>query len=73
MPPGGAAAELTRWVVTPRRVEALEGVKVTSIAAGAFHSAAVDEEGRAYIWGRGDSFQLGLGHNTHDCYPQQVG
>lgn len=59
-------------MVTPRRVEALVGVRVTSIAAGAFHSGAVDDQGRAYAWGRGDSFQLGLGFNAHQCDPQQV-
>lgn len=72
MPTAPFAAALTRWVVAPRRVEALTGVKVKSVAAGAFHSAAVDEDGNVFVWGRGDSWQLGTGLNTHECLPQQV-
>lgn len=63
---------MTRWVLQPRRVEALVGVNVQLVGAGAFHSAAVDDDGNVYVWGRGDSFQLGTGVNTHECYPQQV-
>ncbi|KAI8464458.1 MAG: regulator of chromosome condensation 1/beta-lactamase-inhibitor protein II [Monoraphidium minutum] len=68
----GLGPSLTRWVVTPRRVEALEGVRVAAVAAGAFHSAAVDADGNAYVWGRGDSYQLGTGLKNHECLPQQL-
>lgn len=42
------------------------------VAAGAFHSGAVDADGNAYMWGRGDGWQLGTGLKHHECYPQQV-
>jgi len=44
---------------TPRLVEALEGVKVTCLAAGGWHSAAV-VDGDLYTWGWNESGQLGL-------------
>jgi hypothetical protein len=73
LPPLRAArAAMTRWVAQPRRVEALEGVRVGSVAAGAFHSGAVDADGNAFTWGRGDSSQLGTGLRNHECSPQQV-
>lgn len=45
---------------------------MTSIAAGAYHSGAVDDEGNAWLWGHGGSWQLGMGINAHECIPQQV-
>lgn len=35
--------------------------KFTHIAAGDFHSAAISEDGRVYMWGRNTQGQLGLG------------
>jgi E3 ubiquitin-protein ligase HERC3 len=35
--------------------------RVTAVQAGDEHCAAVTEEGQLYMWGRGDSGQLGLG------------
>ncbi|GAA4426893.1 hypothetical protein GCM10023188_09430 [Pontibacter saemangeumensis] len=40
---------------------ALEGIKVEKIAAGAYHSMALDEEGNVYTWGYGRDGQLGDG------------
>jgi alpha-tubulin suppressor-like RCC1 family protein len=62
-----------RWVQHPLPVSLPSGIKVAAIAAGAFHSGAVDEDGRAWMWGHGGSWQLGLGVNAHECIPQQVG
>jgi alpha-tubulin suppressor-like RCC1 family protein len=72
-PPAPRPAAFTRWVLQPRRVEALVGVKVAAIAAGAFYSGAIDADGNVFMWGRGDGWQLGTGLNTHECLPQQVG
>ena len=58
--------------MTPRRVDALAGVRVRWVAAGAFHSAAIDDEGVLYTWGRGDSGQLGTGLANHECAPQRL-
>ncbi|WIA39600.1 hypothetical protein OEZ86_005684 [Tetradesmus obliquus] len=61
-----------RWEAFPDQVAALAAVKVSSIAAGAFHSGAVAEEGSAWMWGNGSSWQLGTGANVHECLPQQI-
>ncbi|KAF8058855.1 Herc6 [Scenedesmus sp. PABB004] len=61
-----------RWEGQPREVTALAGVKVASIAAGAFHSGAVDADGHAFLWGHGGSWQLGHGVQAHECEPQQL-
>jgi hypothetical protein len=67
-----AGAAKLRWQAYPDQVTALAGVKVRSIAAGAFHSGAVDDDGNAWLWGNGGSWQLGTGANVHECVPQQV-
>jgi len=36
---------------------------VTFVAAGAYHSFAIDESGTIWAWGKNDYGQLGLGHN----------
>ncbi|XP_035826044.1 ultraviolet-B receptor UVR8-like [Aplysia californica] len=44
---------------TPRLIEALEGLKVKTLSAGGWHSAAVAEAGDLYTWGWNESGQLG--------------
>lgn len=61
-----------RWEAFPLPVQALAGVRVRSITAGAFHSGAIDEDGQAWVWGHGGSWQLGMGLNAHECLPQQL-
>ncbi|OQR95960.1 regulator of chromosome condensation (RCC1) [Thraustotheca clavata] len=39
-------------------------VNVTKLALGQEHSAAVDDAGKIYVWGRGEKGQLGLGDKT---------
>lgn len=68
----GLGPRETAWASEPRRVEALEGVRVKAIAAGAFHSAAVDADGGVWAWGRGESWQLGTGLAAHECEPRRV-
>ncbi|KAJ1627075.1 regulator of chromosome condensation 1/beta-lactamase-inhibitor protein II [Pavlovales sp. CCMP2436] len=51
----------------PTLVEALAGKGVAQIAAGAYHSAAVLEDGSLLTWGYGGAFLAGpggLGHNS---------
>lgn len=55
---GGAIAEPT-WV-RPRRVEGLPG-PIVEVAAGSFHSCALDERGEVWCWGRPD---LGMTKRT---------
>lgn len=41
-------------------VEALDGVKIVSVAAGGWHSMAVADTGDLYVWGWNESGQLGF-------------
>ncbi|MCL2680156.1 MAG: hypothetical protein FWF11_01565 [Coriobacteriia bacterium] len=43
-----------------------------SVAAGNFHSLALDSEGNLWSWGRGSYGKLGLGSTTDFQTPQQV-
>ena len=45
---------------TPKLVEKLQGEKITAASGGAFHSIAVTEDGRLFVWGRDHCGQLGL-------------
>ncbi|ALC47389.1 CG6678 [Drosophila busckii] len=45
---------------TPQLVEALAGIKITHIAAGAWHSAAISAFGDLYTWGYNSNGQLGM-------------
>lgn len=56
----------------PVRVMGLEGVKVVSVACGWRHSAAVDDQGRLFVWGWGRWGQLGLGDCKDARLPRQV-
>eukprot|EP01102_Stenamoeba_stenopodia_P009623 TRINITY_DN284_c1_g3_i1.p1 TRINITY_DN284_c1_g3~~TRINITY_DN284_c1_g3_i1.p1 ORF type:complete len:422 (-),score=56.51 TRINITY_DN284_c1_g3_i1:964-2229(-) len=44
----------------PTRVEGFDS-SIIAIAAGGYHSVALDAEGRVWTWGRNDFGQLGLG------------
>lgn len=56
----------------PRYVEPLSRFRVTCIAAGELHSAAVTDDGDLYTWGDGFCGQLGLGGKRPQLLPQQV-
>mmetsp|Transcript_75075 Transcript_75075/g.207074 ORF Transcript_75075/g.207074 Transcript_75075/m.207074 type:complete len:132 (+) Transcript_75075:100-495(+) len=56
---------------TPKAIEALQGVRVSSIAAGAQTSLAVAASGVAYGWGYGEDERLGLGLTQHQPTPLQ--
>ncbi|XP_052858296.1 probable E3 ubiquitin-protein ligase HERC3 [Drosophila gunungcola] len=45
---------------TPQLLEALAGIKITQIAAGGWHSAAISAFGDLYTWGLNCSGQLGV-------------
>ncbi|XP_075063927.1 RCC1 domain-containing protein 1 [Mixophyes fleayi] len=51
-------------VSEPRIVEALQGVPMTEVAAGGWHTACISEGGDIYCWGWNESGQLGLPSKT---------
>ena len=60
-------------VQRPRRIEALDGIRITHIAAGETACAAVSDEGDVYTWGWGGSFWQGnggLGHGDNTSQPR---
>jgi alpha-tubulin suppressor-like RCC1 family protein len=46
---------------SPKRVEAMRGVRVSSISVGAYQALALSEDGLVYAWG-GRMFTYPLGH-----------
>ncbi|RVE72035.1 hypothetical protein OJAV_G00057660 [Oryzias javanicus] len=44
----------------PRTVEALWGLKMSSVCAGGWHSVCISDAGDLYVWGWNESGQLGL-------------
>jgi len=46
--------------VVPRRIEILDGVTITDISAGGWHSVALGSCGEVYVWGWNERGQLGL-------------
>ena len=58
---------------TPRKVGGcLDGRKVVSVAAGALHTACIDEDGDIYTWGKGEYGRLGHGDETDRSSPKVV-
>lgn len=55
---------------TPKRVEALEGVKVTQVACSYSHTVALDADGKCYTFGTGAGWFSGvtgvLGHDDNE-------
>jgi alpha-tubulin suppressor-like RCC1 family protein len=52
----------------PKRIEALQGIHVASVAAGDDHALALTRSGRVYSWGTGGSNSnvYGLGYDSDD-------
>jgi len=61
-----------RGASSPQLIEALRGVPVADVFAGAHHSAALSCDGRLFVWGCGEQGQLGLGRATDELTPVQL-
>ncbi|CAB3375688.1 Hypothetical predicted protein [Cloeon dipterum] len=56
----------------PRKVAALQGKRVISIATGSLHCVACTDQGQVFTWGDNDEGQLGDGSTTAIQRPRQV-
>eukprot|EP00947_MAST-08B_sp_MAST-8B-sp1_P004751 g4751.t1 len=56
----------------PKRIEALSGVRVCAMSAGAWHSLFLAEDGALYSCGWGLSGQLGHGNEDHQLVPKLI-
>ncbi|KUF97159.1 hypothetical protein AM588_10011026 [Phytophthora nicotianae] len=56
----------------PHLVKGFDGEKVVQVACGAFHSAAVTEQGHVYIWGKEDYGMLGVGQSSDQQIPKRL-
>ncbi|KAI9906373.1 hypothetical protein PsorP6_003373 [Peronosclerospora sorghi] len=60
-------------VLTPKIVEAFEGKGITRLEFGADHSAAIDENGKLFMWGSNEYSKLGLGVSSEmETLPREV-
>jgi alpha-tubulin suppressor-like RCC1 family protein len=69
----GITGRLSRWgllAISPTKLP-IEGFFV-KVSAGDGFSAALDRDGNAYVWGRNDQGQLGLGHRRDVLTPQKL-
>ena len=58
--------------LVPKRIEALQGVRVSSVAAGSRHSLAVCAVGGVWSWGNGINGKLGHGNKEDQLVPKQI-
>ena len=54
----------------PKKVESLEHVKAVDV--GAYHTAAITENGDLYVWGANDKYQLGDGYTVSQPNPMKL-
>ena len=70
--PDGTGRAPSATECMPRPVAGLAGKRITCIAAGGAHSAAVTVEGEVWTWGRGRSGRLGHGDTKSQVLPKLV-
>ena len=57
---------------TPTEVAGLQGVTITFVAAGCYHSVALSAGGGTFTWGRGILGRLGNGDHDKQLEPREV-
>ncbi|WP_295782082.1 hypothetical protein [uncultured Microbacterium sp.] len=57
---------------TPTPITLPDGVTITTLVAGSYHSLALDTDHRVYAWGNNNSGQLGTGDKTDRPTPTPV-
>lgn len=72
----GTGASTPTYVTTPVAVTGLAGITISAIAAGGFHSIALDNTGTVWTWGGNTYGQLGngtpIGNTTQGMTPTAV-
>jgi alpha-tubulin suppressor-like RCC1 family protein len=56
----------------PKKVEALNGVKIVQISAGKEHMTALSDQGILYVWGNGEHGRLGNGSSASLLAPDEL-
>lgn len=71
---GGLGHPIRKDVPTPQLVRTLvdQGIAITSIECGAYHSVALAQNGEVWTWGNGECGQLGHGWGEHRNEPKSV-
>ncbi len=67
----GLATGLDNYTTVPAQVPGL--TNVTTIAAGEYHTAAIESDGTLWTWGRNSNGELGDGTRTDRTTPVKVG
>ncbi|XP_075399662.1 putative E3 ubiquitin-protein ligase HERC6 [Tenrec ecaudatus] len=58
---------------TPKKVNALAGIKIIQVSCGHYHSLALAQDGKVFSWGKNSQGQLGLGKEfPSQTSPQRV-
>jgi alpha-tubulin suppressor-like RCC1 family protein len=58
---------------SPKRVEALQGVRLSSVSVGLYHALALAEDGLVYAWGHNWNYAvLGNPHVERELLPKPV-
>lgn len=69
---GQLGHNITSSELIPKKVEALENVVVTQVAAGGYHTIAMTEQGTLYSFGFGRDGQLGHRSKMNELRPRLV-
>lgn len=68
----GTLADRSKPVAVVTAGTPMDGKKIVAVAAGSYFTAALDDAGQVYTWGRGDSGQLGNGALANSSKPVAV-
>lgn len=58
-----------RFVPTPVEYFKENDIEISDISAGAYHTIAVDTDGKFYIWGKGEYGVMGTGYSNNMLTP----
>ena len=56
-------------IAAPRKLDCFDGMRIARVDGGEHYSAALDEEGSLFLWGRSDQAQLGSALDAAETMP----